>query len=332
MCILRAIFFLSTMLMVLPIELLDAARKRGREEEPAAASSMQKCAICLSDMEKDPAANDAWIDQAPLSAGHLAHPMHRECLAAWWKISQTCPVCKGMATDKELKAMGISRKRTADDGQYTRFMNAIDNDDIAAIDELIAQGFDVNREISFGRTALIIAAGRSSVPLINKILSAGANINHTDFSGENALLTALKNNNESVIEQLLAVPEINILCRGNQGDSTLIYAIKRGDYALFDRICATPGHEELITAAGLLGNTPLHYAALEGLPGTAQYLLDHGADIKCKNIQGKTALDLARERRGTVVGARLVLETAMKKQALVGAIARSKALQDTISY
>jgi ankyrin repeat protein len=46
------------------------------------------------------------------------------------------------------------------------------------------------------------------------------------------------------------------------------------------------------------GFTPLHTAALRGLPEIAVLLLEHGADPGAQDIQGSTPLDLAERHPG----------------------------------
>ena len=343
MNIYRTMFFLGAVFALLSADVVASAsrraEKRSREEEPAASSTETPiCLICNEAMDLD-AETGGLVDQAPVGAAHAAHPMHRDCLAMWWQTSQTCPACRAVATDEELAAMGMARLVAGALAQEQRLLlvEALSQDNIDALDELLAQGFNVNRELSFGRTALIIAAGQCSVAIIARLLVAGANINHRDGSGETALLVALENNNEPVINHLLMLPETNLLCRNNRGKSTLTYAINhisdKLDFALFERIIDTPGYEALIRVSDSLGFTPLHLAACKGLPGVTQFLLNHGADPKCKNIYRQTPLNVAKDAgKEDVVAVLERVIAARKAESLVGALSRSKAWQDEVAH
>jgi ankyrin repeat protein len=45
------------------------------------------------------------------------------------------------------------------------------------------------------------------------------------------------------------------------------------------------------------GTTPLHLAAEKGYPEIVQLLINYGADFRKKNAQGKTALEIALEKK-----------------------------------
>lgn len=47
------------------------------------------------------------------------------------------------------------------------------------------------------------------------------------------------------------------------------------------------------------GRTPLHFAALHDHVEAIEFLLDHGADPRCVDILGETAMDLAETARAT---------------------------------
>ncbi len=76
----------------------------------------------------------------------------------------------------------------------------------------------------------------------------------------------------------------------------LLGAILSKDISLV-RTALTDDFENLNTAYAQNGNTPLHVAALNGYTDIVRLLLEQpGIDIGLTNNNGKTALDLARER------------------------------------
>jgi ankyrin repeat protein len=62
------------------------------------------------------------------------------------------------------------------------------------------------------------------------------------------------------------------------------------------------------------GGTPLHTAAFTGKRAVVDLLLSHGADASIRNVQGKNAADVARERSNTEIADILAAVTSTRPQ------------------
>jgi len=73
----------------------------------------------------------------------------------------------------------------------------------------------------------------------------------------------------------------------------LLEAIARGDQATVHRLLV------LNVSANFFdnGTTPLHLAAQKGYPEIVQLLINYGADFRKKNAEGKTALEIALDKK-----------------------------------
>ena len=109
-------------------------------------------------------------------------------------------------------------------------------------------------------TALQIASESSHVCSARKLLRAGAQVNVKSESGVSCLHGAITHAQRPMVALLLNQPGIDVDCQDNKGV------------------------------------TPLHIASDMGKEEYVQMLLAHGADISCKTLEGKTALDCAQEK------------------------------------
>lgn len=77
------------------------------------------------------------------------------------------------------------------------------------------------------------------------------------------------------------------------GREALMAAIAKGDYIALHRLLVS--NVEVNFAQN--GTTPLHLAAEKGYPEIVQLLISYGADFRKKNAAGKTALEIALEKK-----------------------------------
>ena len=131
---------------------------------------------------------------------------------------------------------------------------------------LVEHGADLNLQDKRGRTALMIAAGRSD-EIFDFLLSKGADIKPEDRQGLNAFYHA---------------------CVGVVSDSVSLAAVK----ALLDKgadVNHAPGHGDME------GFTCLMLAARSGHSELAGLLIKSGANVNHKAKNGQTALAVAQE-------------------------------------
>jgi ankyrin repeat protein len=86
-------------------------------------------------------------------------------------------------------------------------MNLIDaviDNDLPKVKELIASGADVNFQNGYKMTALITASRRGYLEIVKELITAGANPNLQNKCGETALMLASKEGYINIMRELLA--------------------------------------------------------------------------------------------------------------------------------
>lgn len=140
----------------------------------------------------------------------------------------------------------------------TAVMLAAANRRSTMVSFLIRNKFDVNRANEVGWTALRVASGKGYEDIATKLLDSGAAIDARDRNGVTALMAAVQNNQQGIVDLL----------------------IKRGA-----GLNVTDEWE----------NTGLMLAAKYGQVGIVKSFLDANADIAMRNVNGVTAIDIARQ-------------------------------------
>ena len=145
---------------------------------------------------------------------------------------------------------------------------ALNSEDVAKADQLLAQGADPNATDKFGRSAVINAAWRGRARMVALLLERGVDADPRDDEGHTALAWAAINGFSDIVQSLLAA-----------GSMTDI-----------------PDSE---------GLTPLMRAAWNGHPEVVRALLGAGASPDLKDLAGKSALDRALSQDDKVIAAML---------------------------
>jgi len=129
-----------------------------------------------------------------------------------------------------------------------------------AIDVLLRRGADPNIPAQDNATALMYASWIGDVESVDRLLDAGADPNRMNVDGKTALMAASRNGQADVVELLL----------------------KKG---------AEPDQQ---TANGW---TAIMYAAWWGREEVTRILLEYRANVGILNLRGKSAVELAAERK-----------------------------------
>jgi ankyrin repeat protein len=196
---------------------------------------------------------------------------------------------------------------------------------------LLARGADVNARAATGVTALMVAARyRGNVEVVRLLLAKGARpLAEAEVRNDAApLFFAVMAGDILTAEALVAAgakPDQKMKLLGQFVSTPLLFAASNDDPAMIEYLISKGGNPNEIDADGLtalgwatlanhagtvqallkggaqvnhvdkLGMTPLLYAASADFGDTAvlEQLIAAGADLKAKNKQGLTALDLA---------------------------------------
>jgi beta-lactamase regulating signal transducer with metallopeptidase domain len=179
-------------------------------------------------------------------------------------------------------------------------MVAAANGNLAQVRSLLDKGVPVDfQEIGeVGYTALIQAAQVGREPaVVQELLANGAQVEHRRNGGETALILAGGSGNVSIVEALLnAGAQVNDQDDG--GLTALMAASARGDSGVVLLLLSSGAdvHRELRN-----GETALELAARSGHDRVVRLLLDSGADFRHRRFTGETALDLAVQARQAAV-------------------------------
>ena len=171
---------------------------------------------------------------------------------------------------------------------YSEWFRAVQADDAAKVQQLLARGFDPNTlEAARFETALILAVRNSAQKVFAKLLDApGVNLDARAQNGDTALMIAAFKSNVAVATALIDKgAEIN-----RPGWTALHYAAASGCDELVKILLE---HAAYIDAESPNKTTPLMMAVRGMHVKTVQLLLEEGADATLKNERGLSALDVA---------------------------------------
>jgi ankyrin repeat protein len=109
-----------------------------------------------------------------------------------------------------------------------KLISAARGGDVAGIQALIDQGFDVDCELKYGASALMLAAARGQEEVVRLLLSAGAKANRRNRFGASPLLEASEKGHVAVVKLLVdAGAEINL--PHSNGNTAIFAATVRRD-------------------------------------------------------------------------------------------------------
>ena len=182
---------------------------------------------------------------------------------------------------------------------YDELMNAVSKGDMKALEKLIKDDTDLNKQYD-NITPLNLAAARNDKEMVKFLADKGADINLEDGYGYTPLMKAIDYYNAGLAKNIIDLkPDLNAICSAT-GDTSLTYLVNANKYGGGADLCyymIKNGAD--INKKNKEGNTPLMIAAASYNYGIVGVLANMGADYNIKNKEGKTAIDIASARDDT---------------------------------
>lgn len=176
--------------------------------------------------------------------------------------------------------------QTAD--QITDFTKAAKFDDVSEVQSLIKAGVTPNTLDPKGTPMLILAIRDKSAKVTDLLLANPAtNVNLTNKSGENALMMAAFDGQLSLVKTLVIDKKAAV---NKTGWAPIHYAATNGHLEITQFLMANGAQ---VNALSPSETTPLMMSVGSGNDQLIKYLLDSGADLRMRNHEGYTAIDVA---------------------------------------
>jgi ankyrin repeat protein len=202
------------------------------------------------------------------------------------KYFQTLPSIFGMAF-LSLNAMP-NWALAQTDSQIAAITKAATFDDVREVKSLIDKGMSPNQKDPKGMPILMLAIQEKSMKTVDYLINAkGIDLNQTNITNETPLMFAALYGMLPEVKILVNQKEVPV---NRSGWTPLHYACTNGhlDIALFllDKGAA-------VDAPSPNETTPIMMAIRAGNIQLVRLLLDRGADIRIRNQQGFSAIDVA---------------------------------------
>jgi hypothetical protein len=171
---------------------------------------------------------------------------------------------------------------------------------------LLEAGAKPNIAAAFRNRPLHMAAMYGHVDVARLLVKHGADIDARNRRGRTALLIACSNDH---VPCALALLELGADVRLGDRESGAGVMHEVRDVGLARRLLEAGAPRDLPAKDG---DTPLHYAVINGFIDVAVFLIERGAPLDVTNEDGKTPLDIAREPDGLEEKDRLRIERAVQ--------------------
>jgi ankyrin repeat protein len=171
--------------------------------------------------------------------------------------------------------------------QVTDFTKSAKFDDVSGIQSLIKSGVSPNTLDPKGDPMLIVAIRDKSFKVIDLLLANQAiDVNLANKSDENPLMIASIEGELPIVETLIKKnAEVN-----KSGWTPLHYACSTGRLSVAQFLVANGAK---VNALSPSDTTPLMMAVNSGNELLVKFLLDNGADLRMRNHEGYSAIDVA---------------------------------------
>ncbi|QWE07603.1 ankyrin repeat domain-containing protein [Polynucleobacter sp. JS-JIR-5-A7] len=174
------------------------------------------------------------------------------------------------------------------EAQIANFTKAAKFDDISEVKALIAAGVSPNAVDSKGDPMLVIAIRDKSAKVIDFLLKdKKTDVDLSNSFGETPLMLASIEGDLPVVKTLVLQNKAKI---DHIGWTPLHYACAKGQLNVAQFLIANGA---MIDSRAPNGTTPLMMATQAGNEELIKLLLDKGADLRMRNLNGFSAIDIA---------------------------------------
>ncbi|MBR4532031.1 ankyrin repeat domain-containing protein [bacterium] len=176
------------------------------------------------------------------------------------------------------------------------FINAVEKGDAKAVKTLISEGADVKTKDKNGKAAIVIAVEKGYTEVVKLILENGADPNGHYFKNPKANLFVMAMHNshfDAALALLQSGAKADFNHKFQGGKTALMLAIESGKQELATYLMLKPFNPD---ACDDFGNSALMYAVKQNLFSVVKKLLELGADPTLRQVDGKTALDIAKSQ------------------------------------
>ena len=191
----------------------------------------------------------------------------------------------------EIEKLLLSEDSNNIDG-YDELMNAISKGDMKALEKLVKDDTDLNKQYD-KITPLGLAAARNDKEMVKFLVEKGADINLEDGYGYTPLIIAMKYRNIGLAKDIIDLkPDLNAICSAT-GDTPLTYLAREVWFGT-DLCYYMIKNGADVNKKNDNGDTPLIVAVqnVVGSYGMLGVIINMGADYNIKNNDGKTAMDI----------------------------------------
>lgn len=172
--------------------------------------------------------------------------------------------------------------------QVTDFTKSAKFDDVSGVQSLIKSGVSPNTLDPQGNPMLIVAIRDKSFKVIDLLLDSKAiDVNLANKSGENPLMIASIEGELPIVEALILKKKAEV---NKSGWTPLHYACSTGRLSVAEFLVSNGAK---VNALSPSDTTPLMMAVSSGNEVLIKFLLDNGADLRTRNHEGYTAIDVA---------------------------------------
>jgi ankyrin repeat protein len=176
--------------------------------------------------------------------------------------------------------------QTAD--QIADFTKAAKFDDVSEVESLIKSGVSPNTLDPKGNPMLIVAIRDKSLKVADFLIADKAtDVNLVNKSGENSLMMASIEGELPLVEALILKRKADV---NKAGWAPLHYACTTGRLSVAEFLVANGAK---VNALSPSDTTPLMMAVSSGNDLLIKFLLDNGADLRMRNHEGYSAIDVA---------------------------------------